>query len=100
MKLEAFSLRDTKAEVFAAPFFVPNEAIATRLLVQLVQDHRSDLGKYPADFLLYRIGTYDTETALLKSSTVELICTASSCLPKADPRQLTIPEVVNESPNA
>lgn len=93
MILEAYSLRDTKAEVYAAPFFVPKEAFATRLLIELVKDKRSDLGKYPADFMLYRIGLYDTDTAKLESSEVELICSASSCLPKVDPRQLTLPAV-------
>lgn len=91
MKLSAYSLRDTKAEVFAAPFFVPNDAIAIRLLSQLVTDTRNDLGKYPQDFMLYRIGTYDTESAKLESCNVDLVCTASSCLPKPDPRQLRIP---------
>jgi len=96
MKLDAFSLRDTKADTFAAPFFVPKPGIAIRLLSQLVQDSRSDLGKYPADFKLYRIGSYNTETAVLTSEPVELVCTASSCLPKPDPAQILIPEVINE----
>jgi len=83
MKLQAFTLRDTKAEVFAAPFFLPNEALAKRLLSQLVLDQRSDLGKYPQDFLLYLCGFYETETAHLAPCPVELICSASSCLPRS-----------------
>lgn len=91
MKLQAFSLRDTKAETFAAPFFVPNENIAVRLLSQLVLDKRTDLGKYPQDFMLYRVGDYDTDNAALSACQVELICTASSVLPKENPAQLQIP---------
>lgn len=98
MKLQAFSFRDTKAETFAAPFFVPNAAIAKRLASQLVLDQRSDLGKYPADFLLYCVGSYDTETARLEPQQVELICTVSSCLPKPDPRQLSL-EIEKMLPN-
>lgn len=93
MKLNAYSLRDVKAETFAAPFFVPNDNLAIRLLNELVLDTRSNLGKYPADFMLYRIGSYDSEHALLVPCQVELVCSASSCLPKPDPRQLTLPAV-------
>lgn len=82
MKLQAFSLRDTKAEVFAAPFFVPSHGIAVRLLNELVKDKRTDLGKYPQDFILYRVGEYDTDSALLTPSMIEIICTATSCLPR------------------
>lgn len=82
MKLEAFSLRDVKAESFGAPFFVPNENIAIRLLSKLVVDTRTEVGQYPLDFILYRVGHYDTDTGLLTPLSVELICTASSCLPK------------------
>lgn len=91
MILEAFSLRDTKAEVFGAPFFVTNEEIAKRLLSKLVLDQRSDPGQYPKDFLMYRIGTYDSDNGLLVATPVELICTATSCLPKPDPRQHILP---------
>lgn len=91
MKLQAFSLRDTKGEIFAAPFFVPNENIAIRLVSELVLNQRTDLGKYPSDFLLYRTGSYDTETALLSPCQVELICSASSCLPKPSPHEIPLP---------
>lgn len=91
MKLQAFSLRDTKAEVFAAPFFVPNENIARRLVGRMLQDHRSDLAQYPADFMLYSVGTYNTENAALISEQVELVCSVSSLLPKDNPAQLRIP---------
>jgi len=91
MKLQSFSMRDVKAETYAAPFFVPNESIAIRLLSELVLDKRSTLGKYPQDFSLYRIGEYDTTTAVLTSCQIDMICSATSCLPKPDPRQIEIP---------
>jgi len=96
MKLQAFSLRDTKGEVFAAPFFLPNEALAKRLLSQLVLDQRSDLGKYPQDFLLYLVGFYETDTAHLAACPVELICSASSCLPRVAPALEASPAVTPE----
>jgi len=82
MKLEAFSVRDIKGEIFASPFFVPNLEIAKRLMIQLVQDARTDLGKYPADFHLYSIGFYETDTGCLTPHLPQMVCTATSCLPR------------------
>jgi len=82
MKLQAYCLRDTKAEVFAAPFFVPREAIALRAVGQMAQNPHTDVAQYPQDFLLYRVGEYDTDTALLTPCTVELVCAVSAVLQK------------------
>lgn len=91
MKLIAYSLRDMKADNFHAPFFVPSQAHARRLLAELVQDNRSDVGKYTADFMLYEIGSLETETGSLTPCKPSEICSALSVLPKPDPRQLAIP---------
>lgn len=85
-------MRDVKAEVFGPPFFVPNDAIALRLLAQLVLDKRSDLGKYPGEFFLYHVGEFSVESgALAPISPVRMVCAASSCLPQPDPRQPELP---------
>lgn len=90
MILRAFALRDMKADNFHAPFFVPSPIQAIRLLGQLVQDKNSELGKWPGDFTLYEIGTYETSTGFMTGNLPSEICTALSCLPKPDPRQLTL----------
>lgn len=92
MKLIAYSLRDMKADNFHAPFFVPSQVHATRLLAQLVRDPNSEVGKYTADFMLYEIGSLETSTGELLPSIPSEICSAMSALPKPDPRQFTIPE--------
>jgi len=81
VKLNAYSLRDIKTDVFAAPFFVPSDGIAYRLLRELVLDKRSDLGKYPEDFTLHQVGEYDTSTAELIPMQTRLVCTAKSLSP-------------------
>lgn len=91
MKLLAYSLRDMKADSFQAPFFVPNETAARRLIPVLAQNPNSDVGRYPADFMMYRIGSLDTDTGFLSSESPSEICTVLSCFPKPDPRQTLIP---------
>jgi len=85
VKLQAYSVHDVKSESFAAPFFVPKEGIAVRVLTQMVADERTDVSKFPADYFLYHVGSYDTDKAVLESlSPVVMVCSASSVM-KASP---------------
>lgn len=96
MKLKAYAFRDVKAESFDAPMFLPSDVAAQRITMDILQHPSSPIAKYPDDFLLYRIGDFDTDTAVMTSvSPVELVCSVRSCLPKPDPRQVTVDEVLN-----
>lgn len=91
MILKAYSLRDLKADNFHAPFFVPSEAHARRLLSELIQNKNSEVGKYTADFILYHIGSLETETGALTPVNPSEVCSALSAMPKPDPRQILVP---------
>nr|QJB19497.1 MAG: nonstructural protein [Microvirus sp.]QJB19701.1 MAG: nonstructural protein [Microvirus sp.] len=62
MELKAFSIRDTKAEVFNTPFFQKTHGEAERSFKQLVNDSQSQPSKFPEDYDLYYVGTYSEET--------------------------------------
>lgn len=62
----AFSLLDTKAGAFGVPFFVAHEAIARRMVSDLVNDPQSSVHRYPEDFSLYRVGSFDVSAGTLK----------------------------------
>ena len=61
----AFALLDTKAQYFGTPFFCQSKGEAIRVCMDAMQDMRSTIARYPADFTLFLIGSYDTETANL-----------------------------------
>lgn len=65
MILKAFSIRDSKADVFNTPFFQKTHGEAERSFKQLIQDDKSMLSKYPEDYDLYFIGEYDDNTGKL-----------------------------------
>lgn len=65
MILKAFSIRDSKAEVFNTPFFQKTHGEAERSFKQLIQDEKSMLSKYPEDYDLYYLGEYDDNTGKL-----------------------------------
>lgn len=65
MTLEIFSVFDSKAEAFGQPFFAPTVAVAIRSFVGSAQSASAQLAQYPADFVLYHVGTFDQATGVL-----------------------------------
>lgn len=62
MELKMFSIRDAKGEIFHPPFYKKTHGEAERDFAQLVQDDKSMAHKFPEDFDLYYLGTYDDGT--------------------------------------
>lgn len=67
MKLQVYSVRDAKGEVFNTPFFQKTHGEAERSFRQLVTDEKSMVNKYPEDFDLYHLGTYDDQLGTIQS---------------------------------
>lgn len=67
MELRAYSIRDSKAEVFNPPFYKKTHGEAERDFTSLVRDEKSQPHLYPEDFDLYYCGTYDDQTGVFKS---------------------------------
>lgn len=67
MELKVYSIRDSKGEVFNQPWFSRSHGEAERHFTLLTQDEKSLLSKYPEDFDLYYLGTYNDQTGLIKS---------------------------------
>lgn len=65
MKLKAFTIRDTKGEVFNTPFFQKTHGEAERSFKSLLSDQQSMVAKYPEDYDLYYIGEYDDQSGQL-----------------------------------
>ena len=84
MKLQAFSIFDHASETFAGPFFVPSERVALRVYSEIANNPQSDVSKYPKDYELFHIGTFDTTTALLTDEKPTMIARASSLVKKIE----------------
>ena len=67
MKIGIYAVRDTKAEAFMQPLFFNAEGIARRSFSEAVNDSKSIIGKYPGDFDLYKLGTFDDESGEIHS---------------------------------
>lgn len=64
MNLLAFSLYDMKAGVYGTPFFMPHVAAAMRAIADLAQDRSTTVARYPADYAIHSIGSFDDQTGL------------------------------------
>lgn len=71
--MELFSVYDKKAMFFDSPFCVENEVQAARAFDQAVNDPRSTLSKYPADFALYYLGEYDPGSGAIDRAVIPIL---------------------------
>lgn len=69
MNLGVYSVFDRKAAVFARPFVAPNDAMALRSYAAALQDPSTELHKFPEDFSLHRLGSFDDDTGQLVAQT-------------------------------
>lgn len=89
--LKVYAVRDVKADSFSEGLITTGtDGLALRIFADACQDGRTNLAKYPSDFMLYRLGEYDPSSGLLTALAVpELVGTASQFV-KRD----AVPEVV------
>lgn len=69
--MEVFSVFDTKAESYLQPFFAANRALALRSFSDAANNASSQFAKHASDFVLFRIGTWDDQTATFESCAPE-----------------------------
>lgn len=65
MNVEVYSILDTKAQAFNQPFFAPNNAVAFRVVESAMKNPQSGFTSFPADFTLFRVGTFDSIKGIL-----------------------------------
>lgn len=66
MKIIAFSIHDSKAAAFIQPFFCPTVAVGIRSYQQAANDPDTMFARFPGDYTLFEIGTFDQETGTLE----------------------------------
>lgn len=79
MKLSIYAIRDNKTASFAAPMFEPTDGSMLRNMSDAVNntDPKNPLYHHSEDFELFRLGTYDTDTATIESHAPTAITTAT-----------------------
>lgn len=98
-KLKAFSILDGKTSSWSAPAFLQHTGQAERMFVDLANDGQSMISKYPTDFSLYEVGSWDDDKCILSSmSPFHLITTGASVKRKpSDEPGLPLPSTAPSS---
>lgn len=65
MKINLYSLKDTKLGKFCQPFTAPNDEIAKRMLNSTINAGGNNIAEYPEDFQLFKLGHYEEDTGEL-----------------------------------
>lgn len=65
LKLKLVSLFDTVAGTWSAPIGFHSEAQALRSFEDMVAAREGDVGKHPGDFILFCVGTFESQTGVL-----------------------------------
>lgn len=62
------SVKDTAAQAFGRPIFVPAVPVAVRSFRDEVnrKDSSEDLARHPEDFELYELGSFDDSTGIVE----------------------------------
>ncbi len=58
---QIYSVFDAKAQTYSNPFYSPNEQIAVRDFTRACRDPNLDLSKFPEDFSLQHLGSFNDE---------------------------------------
>lgn len=80
MTQHIFCIYDAKAEAYLAPFTANTIGLAERMFSDLVNSPGHQFNSHPADYTLYRIGTFDTATAELAQAAQTVLASAQSLL--------------------
>lgn len=65
MDINVYSVKDIKSLVYGNPFFEHNDEVAKRMFGRAVNDERTTIYHYPADYELVKIGIYDDEKGII-----------------------------------
>jgi hypothetical protein len=57
-----YTLYDSKAEFYSAPFFAPNETVATRDFHKLIHVSGAIAPAYAGDFTLFEVGSFSPDS--------------------------------------
>ncbi|QGH72845.1 MAG: DNA binding protein [Microviridae sp. ctjyu33] len=62
MILKVFTVYDSKVEAFLPPFFMKSKGEAVRGFTEVCNDSKSNFFKYPEDYTLFEVGSFDDAT--------------------------------------
>lgn len=89
MKQELFAVLDVVAKTYGQPIPYRNQYEATRAWDDIVNDPKpNQYNAHPEDFILVKIGYYDTDLGTLVPAPIEHVSSAKAVKKSTSPQQL------------
>ena len=80
MKLNVYTIFDVAAGAYTRPFYCQSDGQATRMFTDLACDADHEVGKHPEDYSLYRVASWNDNTAEFIPERKECLATALECI--------------------
>lgn len=65
MLMHVFAVYDMKAEAYYPPMFQKTVGLALRIFKDMANNPDTTVGRFPTDYALFQIGTYEDTTGIL-----------------------------------
>lgn len=69
MDKNLYTIYDKKSELYAPPFVELTDGTAIRVVTDLLNNSNSPFAKYPSDYTLVKVGSYDELTGIPSGDT-------------------------------
>jgi len=66
MKLKMYSIYDCKVEAYLPPMFMKSKGEFLRAFEEAANDPKSNIGKYPADYTAFELGSFDDSNCVFE----------------------------------
>lgn len=93
--MNIYSIKDIKVGVYNVPFFYQHDQQAVRQFMELCNDGKSMICKYPADFELWKLGSYEEESGTFREGKFSLM-SGVAVFPDRENVQESLPLPVGE----
>lgn len=87
--LKMYCVKDVKSGLFNSPHFVSSDGVAIRSFGAACEDKSTDLNKYPSDFSLYHVGSFNLETGMIEPTQPKQIANAAEFVKYASSEEIT-----------
>jgi len=72
-KINIFAVFDKKAVSYLQPFYFTQKGQAIRSFEDAVNDPQTSFNKHPEDYSLFKLGEFDDQSGIIKSTNPEFI---------------------------
>lgn len=67
MITQIYTIRDVRTQAYIRPFFLQNDAVMKRALIDALNDENSTFSIHPEDYACYHVGQFDDTTGILET---------------------------------